>query len=83
VNATKIGKLLDEHFFEIGASGQLWSRSEALEALVQEDAGQASIEAAEMRARAVASALGLLTYLSTRASRRARRSSLWRLSDDS
>lgn len=83
VNATKIGKLLDEDFFEIGASGQHWSRSETLEALVQEDAGQAVDRSSRNE--------GLGRRLRSRASHlrldegrppRARWSSLWRQSDD-
>jgi len=60
VNATKIGKLLDEHFSEIGASGQLWSRSETLEAWCKRTSARRSIEVAEMKVRAVGSGLGFL-----------------------
>lgn len=78
----QVDRLLDPDFQEIGASGRLWSRTAMLDALEQEDGAGAPITEVEMRARHLAADLILVTYVSDRGGRRARRSSLWRRSPD-
>ncbi|MGI8723060.1 MAG: DUF4440 domain-containing protein [Geodermatophilaceae bacterium] len=78
-SAARVEDLLDPEFREIGASGRLWTRSEIIRALADEvPDGQAAIEATEMESLVVGPDLVLLTYVSKRHVRRARRSSLWR-----
>ena len=76
-DARRVAELLDEGFHEIGASGRLWSREEMLAALAaEEDDDPVAVEG--MRADELAPGLVLLTYLSDRGGRRARRSAIWR-----
>jgi len=78
-DAREVDRLLDEDFEEIGASGRLWSRSEMIHALAAERRGDDDvIRDTEMRACVLGPELILLTYVSDRDGRRARRSSLWR-----
>jgi hypothetical protein len=71
--------LLDPEFRQIGASGRLWARSETVPALAAEDPdSEGTIEVSEMETAVVADRVVLVTYVSDRAGRRARRSSLWR-----
>jgi hypothetical protein len=71
--------LLDPTFREIGASGRLWSRSDTLsELLADELDGEDTVEVREMETALLADGVALLTYVSIRSGRRARRSSLWR-----
>ncbi len=80
-SAVRVEDMLDPEFREIGASGRLWTRSEIIRALAHEVSdGQGAIEATEMESLVVAPDLVLLTYVSKRRNRRARRSSLWRRS---
>jgi hypothetical protein len=69
--------LLDEDFREIGASGRLWSRQETIDALAREQ-GDEPVAVADMEALRLADGVVLLTFVSDRAGRRARRSSIWR-----
>jgi hypothetical protein len=71
-------ELLDPNFHAIGSSGRLWTRSEVLRALEATDPDGPGIEASEMEAGLVGDKLVLVTYLSSRAGCRARRSSLGR-----
>ncbi|MGA2529441.1 MAG: nuclear transport factor 2 family protein [Acidimicrobiales bacterium] len=75
--------LLEPDFFEVGASGKLWTRSEMLGALTAEEPDDYSIEVSEIEASPVGEGLVLVSYVSSRAGRRARRSSLWRESGSS
>ena len=78
----QVGELLEPGFREIGASGRLWTRSEVVQALARagpED--KTTVEVTEMQATVLGSDLVLLTYVSTRGERRARRSSVWRRSE--
>jgi hypothetical protein len=72
--------LLDEDFREIGASGRLWNREETLEVLEAEQDDEL-VAVADMEALQVADGVVLLTYVSDRAGRRARRSAIWRRVD--
>ena len=69
---------LDADYQEIGASGRLWTRASTMEALAEESADDARVEASDMQGRDVTPDLILLTYITTRDGRRARHSSLWR-----
>jgi hypothetical protein len=75
-----VEELLDEEFREIGASGRLWNRQEALEVLAVEQDDE-SVAVADMEALRLADDVVLLTYVSDRAGRRARRSAIWRRAD--
>ena len=74
-----IEDLLDEDFREIGASGRLWSRQETVDGLAGEQ-DDAPVAVADLEALRLADGLVLVTYVSDRAGRRARRSSVWRRS---
>ncbi len=79
-NQSKVAALLDPEFQEIGASGQLWSRESMISALASKPSDDdVAIEAREMRGVLLSPDLILLTYVSQSVHRRARRSSLWRL----
>jgi hypothetical protein len=79
-DARQVEELLDHDYREIGASGRLWTREETLEALaLEQDDGAPEVE--ELHAVELAEGLVLLTYLSDRAGRRVRRSSIWRRAD--
>jgi hypothetical protein len=76
-DSRQVEELLDDDYREIGASGRLWTRQETLDALALEhDDGPTQVE--ELHALELAEGLVLLTYLSDRAGRKARRSSIWR-----
>ncbi len=81
-SATLVDELLDPEFREIGMSGRFWTRAEAIQALAAEanDASCAA-EVTGMEGTVLEPNLVLLTYVSSRGGRRARRSSLWRCSD--
>jgi len=84
--ADQVDDLLDPDFREIGASGRLWTRAEMLELLAEESPdidGEVPIGTAEMEGSVLGPGLILLTYVSNARGRRARRSSLWRLSGSS
>ncbi len=79
-SAARVEEMLDPEFREIGASGRLWTRAEMISALAAECSDGGAIEAAEMESQVVGPNVVLLTYVSNRKGRRARRSSLWRRS---
>lgn len=82
-SAADVEDLLDPEFREIGASGRLWTRAEMVAALAAEPPDEVgSVEATEMQSAPLSPDLVLLTYVSTRRGRRARRSSIWRRSAD-
>lgn len=69
--------LLDPEFREVGASGRLWTREEIIAELVDGDGG-GPIEAVQVEAHEVAPDVVLVTFVTDRGGRAARRSSLWR-----
>jgi hypothetical protein len=75
-----VEELLDEDFREIGASGCVWTRRETVEMLAAEQTDGA-IAVVDMEALQLADGVVLLTYVSDRAGRRARRSAIWRRVD--
>jgi len=83
-DSLKVAALLDPDFEEIGASGRLWTRESMMSALVAEPPDEdGAVEASEMRGTQLAPDLILLTYVSASELRRARRSSLWRRTEES
>lgn len=83
-SAAAVEDLLDPEFREIGASGRLWTRAEMAAALAGDLSDEeGSIAATEFHGMALAPDLVLLTYVSDRNGRRARRSSVWRRSKGS
>lgn len=70
-------RLLADDFTEIGASGRSWSRLEILDALASEPDG-AAIVATDWAVRELAEGVALVTFVTDRDGRRARRSSVWR-----
>jgi len=76
----RLEALLDEDFTEVGASGRSWARATVVEALLAEDAG-APTPVTVLRAVALGEEVVLVTYLSDRATRPARRSSVWHRRD--
>ena len=80
-SAERLEELLDPDFEEIGKSGRLWTRAEMIAALAADtDPEQHTVSTSDMVGRTVCSGLVLLTYVMELEGRRARRSSLWRLS---
>jgi len=80
----RLAELLDPEFTEIGASGRLWTRTEMIAALTEdEDDVPEPVPVLEVTGRVVGPDLVLVTYLSDPAGRAARRSSLWRRSQGS
>ncbi|MFI8886452.1 DUF4440 domain-containing protein [Streptomyces sp. NPDC053813] len=74
-------QLLDPDFVEVGASGRRWTYDEMLAALPEMDGateGGPRYEPAEITGVLLAPGLVHLTYETTMAGDRARRSSLWR-----
>lgn len=79
---SQVDALLDPRYREIGASGRPWTRVAIIEALVDETSAEDGlIEASDMNGEQITADLILLTCVTKRAGRRARRSSLWRQSD--
>ncbi|MEV6553018.1 DUF4440 domain-containing protein [Streptomyces sp. NPDC051597] len=78
----RVLELLDPEFTEIGASGRHWDRNSILAATgdgtVSDDA---PVHVAEMSGVVLAPGVVHLTYATEHAGRRARRSSLWRLTE--
>ncbi|WKV71213.1 DUF4440 domain-containing protein [Streptomyces sp. PCS3-D2] len=77
--------LLDPEFVEVGASGRRWDREAMLAALPDLEGGCAGgprYEPAGLAGVELAPGLVHLTYETVIDGRRARRSSLWRLSED-
>jgi hypothetical protein len=81
-SAALMGELLDPEFTEIGASGRLWERASIIAALSQgSDPLPALISVSDMEGRLLAPEIVHLTYVSDNNGRRARRSSIWRRSE--
>ena len=83
-NPTRLDELLHPDFWEIGQSGTIYTRSQILEALPNEERS-AAIHAQEFRGRLLADGIVLLTYKSAELAadgsvgRFALRSSVWTL----
>lgn len=82
-DAAVVDALLDPDFVEIGQSGRLWSRSEMLDALGEQEVSSAlnAPDLTEVRVGALAPDLYLLTYLLKAGPVWSRRSSIWRIND--
>jgi hypothetical protein len=81
-SAVLMGELLDAEFTEIGASGRHWDRASIIAALTQDtDPSAAPISVSDMEGRLLAPEIVHLTYVSDNNGRRARRSSIWRRSE--
>lgn len=77
-----LDELLDPDFREVGASGRLWSRAEMIRELPSDAADEDdAITVTDMHGVRLSGEIVLVTYISERCGRRARRSSLWRRSD--
>ncbi|NUW40217.1 nuclear transport factor 2 family protein [Nonomuraea rhodomycinica] len=82
-SARLMAELLDPEFTEIGASGRLWSRSEIIADVVESTRpSDPPITVSDMTGVLLAPGIVHLTYVSDNAGRRARRSSVWRRSED-
>jgi hypothetical protein len=80
-----LGRLLADDFVEIGASGRVWTRSEIIAELGAEGDGSTTVDAVETSdwtVRQLAPGLAMVGFVSRRAGRRVRRTSLFRLEDD-
>ncbi len=78
-SAAAVEQLLDPEFREVGASGRVWSRDEIVARLAAESHGaQGETNATELEGTVLSADLVLLTYVSERDGRLARRMSLWR-----
>jgi hypothetical protein len=75
--------LIHPDFVEFGASGRVWDATSILEVTGSEDPEQPPIEVSELRGTRLGADVVHLTYLSDSLGRRARRSSIWRRTDDS
>ncbi|MFJ3974004.1 DUF4440 domain-containing protein [Streptomyces sp. NPDC090021] len=78
-------RLLDPDFVEVGASGRRWDRQAMLAALPEMEGGAEDgprYEPAGMTGVELAPGVVHLTYETVIGGRRARRSSIWRSSDD-
>lgn len=82
-SADSVERLLDPEFREIGASGRLWGRNEMLTNLLSDRSAEPGvIRDEDMVGERIADDLVLLTYISDAADRRARRTSIWRRSEN-
>ena len=77
-----VDRLLDPAFREVGASGRLWERADVVELLSREGDAAATVAVADLQATRLAADLVLVTYVSERSGRRARRCTLWRCGSD-
>lgn len=78
-SAGELEKLLHPDFYEFGASGRKWDRSETILALTRErpSADDAPVTAAEITGIRLADDVVHVTYLSRRDQRFTHRSSIW------
>ncbi len=83
-SARLLDELLDPEFREISISGLMWQRQATIDALTshRNPMDLPPMEDSEMEGRRIADHLILLTYVSGAGRRRARRSSLWRRTND-
>ncbi len=75
-----VDTLLSASFFEVGASGRLYSRDDVVEALEQrlDDGVFEELHAQDVRCVRLADSCFLFTYRLAQAGRMTRRSSIWR-----
>lgn len=78
----QLKKLLHPDFVEFGASGRRWDRSALIMVLGDEPAEDAHLTPSEVIGVRLADTVVLVTYVTERSGRRARRSSLWRRIED-
>lgn len=80
LSAGELDRLLHPDFFEFGASGRKWDRSQMITSLTGgEVSGEdVPVTASEITGTRLADDVVLVTYVSQRNQRRARRSSVWR-----
>jgi hypothetical protein len=74
----RVVALLAEDFAEIGASGKVWDRASTLALLEAEGGDDSVIEVHDLTGRIVGDGFIMTRWVSDRAGRRARRTSLWR-----
>jgi hypothetical protein len=74
----RLEALLADDFREVGASGRVWDRAAILDLLAAEPGDAAEIEVGGLTGRVVGPGCVLTCWDSSRAGRRARRTSLWR-----
>jgi hypothetical protein len=77
-----VDRFLHPDFFEFGASGRSWDRPAMVAAIGAELTDGEVPSVAEMTGMRLAETVILLTYRTDRADRRARRSSIWRRTED-
>lgn len=81
-SAALMDELLDPEFTEIGASGRLWDRRSLITVLSQgSHESVVPIAVSDMKGRLLTPGIVHLTYVSDANGRRARRSSIWRRSE--
>ncbi|GAA3443803.1 DUF4440 domain-containing protein [Planomonospora venezuelensis] len=81
-SAVLMDQLMDPEFTEIGASGRLWDRASLVAALSEDpDPSTVPITVSDMEGELLAPGIVHLTYVSDDNGRRARRSSIWRRSE--
>jgi hypothetical protein len=78
-SAAELEKLLHPDFFEFGASGKKWGRSQTISALASRrlPGEDVPVAASDITGTRLADDVIHVTYLSLRGQRRARRSSIW------
>ena len=79
-DSVRVQELLAGDFTEVGASGEVWDRSSALEMLGQETDDADVIDVRNLTGRVVGDGYVLTLWDSHRGTHRARRSSVWRRS---
>jgi hypothetical protein len=70
-----VAALLDDAFFEIGASGRAWDRASMVEVLA--GTGPSTLQCDEMAVHVLAADVALVTYRTVEPERIARRVSVW------
>jgi len=78
-DAEAVSELLADDYVEIGASGRLWTRAEAIAELASESPEPDATMTSEWTVRELAPGLAMVGFVSLRAGRRVRRTSLYRL----
>lgn len=81
-SAEQVERLLHPDFFEFGASGRRWDRQTMVAAIGGELTDDEAPTVSEMKGVRLAEPVILVTYLTERPDRRARRSSVWHKVDD-
>ncbi|HEU5472266.1 MAG TPA: DUF4440 domain-containing protein [Actinophytocola sp.] len=81
-SAAQVERLLHPDFFEFGASGRRWDRTAMVAAIGRELTDGDLPTVSEMHGVRLDDSVVLVTYVTDRPDRRARRSSIWRRVDD-